>query len=131
MPSSYAAKFLYADQITGTTSATVTAGQLLIVSGDGTVGPAGALAANVVGVACHDAASGALVTYVPRGPVHITVNSGGVTAGDQLASAASGLVATLPAAAAALAADINKAREVLGVALTTAADTVAVTWMQF
>lgn len=134
----YEPKFRYADTITGTTSATTTGGQVLAVTGDGTVGPAGtATAAKVVGVAAMDAASGARVTFVPRGKVHITTASGGITAGDQVVAGAAGTVATLAASAAGgnTAGDIdtaaNGARKVLGVALTTATDTNPVEWMQF
>lgn len=103
-----------------TTSAVVTGGTLAAVSGDGTVGPAAAGSAKVVGVFANDAASGVRVTVWCRGPVHEVVNSGGVTAGDQLVSAAAGQVATKAAAATAVAADINDARAIIGVALTTA-----------
>lgn len=105
-----------------TTSAVVVGGTLAAVSGDGTVATAGASAANVIGVFAHDAGSGKRVTVFLRGPVHEVANSGGVTAGAQLASAASGKVASLAAAATAVAADINAARSVVGIALTTAID---------
>lgn len=126
----YDAKFLYANTITGTTSATTTAGQTLVVTGTGTVGPAGATAANFVGVAACDAASGAKVTYIPRGKVHVSTASGGITAGDQLATGAAGTVASLAAAAAAATGDVNNARSVIGIALTTALDTAKVEWME-
>lgn len=129
--SSYEPKYLYTDQVSATASATVTGGQLLVVSGNGTVGPAGATAANVVGVAAFDAANGARLSYFPRGKVHVTVASGAITAGDQVVSAATGKVATQAVAAGAVAADINNARSIVGVALTTAADTANVEWMEF
>lgn len=113
---------VYQDEASFTTSATVTGGTLAVVSGDGTVGPAGAGAANVIGVFGHDAASGKRVTVFLRGPVHEVANSGGVTAGAQLISAAAGKVASLAAASGNAAADINAARQVIGIALTTAAD---------
>lgn len=131
MATSYEPKFLYGDTITGVASATITAGQTLVVSATGTVGPAGAGAANFVGVAAVDAASGASFAFFPRGKVHISVASGGITAGAQLATGAAGTVASLAAAAAALTADVNAARSVIGVALTTAADTANVEWMEF
>jgi hypothetical protein len=105
-----------------TTSAAVTGGTLAVVSGDGTVATAGAGAANVIGVFASDAGSGKRVTVILRGPVHEVANSGGVTAGAQLISAAAGKVASLAVASGAAAADINAARQVIGVALTTAAD---------
>src|SRR4051812_40814787 len=103
-----------------TTSASVTGGTLAAVSGDGTVAAAPAGSAKVVGVFACDAGSGTRVAVWLRGPVQEVVNSGGVTAGDQLVSAASGQVATLAVASGATAGDINSARSVLGVALNTA-----------
>lgn len=128
----YEPKYLYAHTITGVASATITGGQLLVVSGNGTVGPAGTgTAAKVVGVAAFDAATNANVTYYPRGKVHISTASGAITAGDQVSAGASGTVASEAAASGNTAGDINNAREILGVALTTAADTAAVEWMEF
>jgi hypothetical protein len=126
----YEPKFLYSDQITATASATITGGQVLVVSGNGTVGPAGATAANVVGVASMDAINGARLSFFPRGKVHVTTATGPITAGDQVVSAAAGTVATLAVASTAVAGDINAARAVLGVALTTAAGAALVEWMQ-
>jgi hypothetical protein len=116
----YEPKFLYADQITATTSATVTGGQVLAVTGNGTVGPAGAASAAVVGVAAFDAASGARVSFFPRGKVHVTTAAGAITAGDRVNTGAAGTVAT------GVAALTN-----IGVALTTAADGASVEWMEF
>lgn len=113
---------VYQAEASFTTSAAVTGGTMAIVSGNGTVGPSGAGAANVIGVFGHDAASGGRVTVFLRGPVHEVANSGGVTAGAQLVSAAAGKVASLAAAATDTATDINSARAVIGIALTTAAD---------
>lgn len=128
----YEPKFLYGDTITGTASATTTGGQVLCVTGNGTVGPAGtATAAKVVGVAAQDAAANARFTYFPRGKVHVSTASGGITAGDQVVAGAAGTVAAEAAAAANAAGDINNAREIIGVALTTAADTASVEWMEF
>jgi hypothetical protein len=117
------------DAITLSASATITGGTVVEVSGSGTVGPAGAGSLKVVGVAAFDAASGARVTVYGRGMVHEVVNSGGVTAGDQLITAAAGKVATLAAASGNAAADINAARQVIGIALTTAADTLKVRYL--
>lgn len=115
----YEPKFLYGDQITATTSAAVTGGQVLIVSGNGTVGPATAASAAVVGVAAHDAASGARVSYFPRGKVHVSTASGGITAAARVDAGAAGTVASASNA------DTN-----IGVALTTALDTALVEWME-
>ncbi len=117
--SAYEPKFLYSDTITGTTSATVTGGQVLIVSGNGTVGPATADSNAVVGVAAHDAASGALVTYFPRGKVHVSTASGGITAAARVNAGAAGTVASASAAVGNI-----------GIALTTALDTALVEWME-
>lgn len=100
---------------TATTSAGVTGGQVLIVTGTGTVGPAAAASGLVVGVAAHDAASGAQVSVWPLpGLVHETVTPTGCTAGNALSSAAAGTVdpGTLGTIAA--------AGTLIGVALTTA-----------
>ena len=116
--------------ITLTTSAAVTGGQLVAISGSGTIAPAAAGSTKVVGVAAQDTASGAQVTVYARGTVHESTTSGAVTAGDELVSAAGGKVSTLAAAAGATAADINNARAVLGFALYTAADAALVQWME-
>lgn len=115
----YEPKYLYTDVITGTASATITGGQVLAVSGNGTVGPAGAASNAVVGVAAFDAANGETVPYFPRGKVHITTAAGAITAADRVNSAAAGTIATAAAAVANI-----------GIALTTAADTAACTWME-
>jgi hypothetical protein len=115
----YEPKFLYTDVITGTASATVTGQQTLVVSGSGTVGPAGATAAGFVGVAAFDAASGERVSFFPRGKVHISVASGAITAGARVDTGAAGTVASGTASL------TN-----IGIALTTAADTALVEWME-
>ena len=76
---------------TRTTSAAVTGGQYLEVSGDGTVAGAAAGSTKVVGVAAHDAASGAPVTVLPlQGVEHeMTAGTGGVTAGARVKVGAS------------------------------------------
>lgn len=100
---------------TSTASATITGGQVLVVSGDGTVGPAGGASGLVCGVAAHDAASTQKVTVWPlAGVVHETVTPTGCTAGNALASAAAGTVD--PGTLGTLAA----AGTLIGVALTTA-----------
>lgn len=115
----YSPVYLPGASITLTASATVTGGQLLEVSGNGTVGPAGAASAKVVGVAGNDGGSGDRITVHPRATIHEAVASGSITAGDQLGAAAAGQVSTVAAAAGATAGDINTARSVIGVALTT------------
>lgn len=102
-----------------TASATITGGQLVAVSGVSTVAPAGANAANWVGVAAFDAASGDLVTVL-NGGVQELVTTGTVTAGDLVVAAAAGTVSTLAAVTTPTAADVTNTRAILGVALTTA-----------
>lgn len=104
---------------TSTASTAITGGQLCEVSGTGTVGPAGAGSAKVVGVAAFDAATNASVTLF-RGGIQELTASGTVTAGDQVVAAAAGQVATKAAAGTATLGDINDARAILGVAMTTA-----------
>lgn len=119
------------EAVSMTASAAITGGQLVAVSGNGTVGPAGASSGAVVGVAGHNAASGSRVTVYARGVVHETVADGAITAGNQVVSAAAGAVSALAAMATGAAdeGDVNAARAVLGVALTTAADEALVRWM--
>jgi hypothetical protein len=121
--------------ITLTASASIVGGQLVEVSGNGTAAPTPASATpslKVVGVAAFDAAAGARVTIHGRGQVHETTANGAVTAGDQLVSGAvAGTVKSLAAVGAAPAqADVNNARAVIGIAITSAADAALVRWME-
>ncbi len=115
----YEPKYLYVDTVTGTASATITGGQVVVVSGNGTLGPAGADSNAVVGVAAQDAAANADFTYFPRGKIHVSTASGGITAAARVNSGAAGTVA-------AAAAGVGS----IGIALTAAADTAAVEWME-
>ncbi|MFI6793675.1 capsid cement protein [Nonomuraea sp. NPDC050383] len=101
--------------ITSTASTSITGGQLVEVSGSGSVAPATADSQRVVGVAAHDAANGARVTVHPlAGGVHeLVAGSGGVTAGQPVKAGASA-VEVLPLSGGALGAQA-------GIALTTAA----------
>lgn len=116
--SEYVPKFSPGDAVPMTTSADVTGGQLLEVSGDGTVAAAAASSVKWVGVAGFDAASGERVT-VFRGGVQRPTASGAIDAGDQVVAAASGKVAT--------AGDTPAAGSLVGVALSDAADGDSVT----
>lgn len=98
--------------ITLKASAAITGGQLVEVSGSGTVAPAGAASTKSVGVAGFDAALNDNVTIFAGGVQNCTA-AGAVAAGDQVAAAAGGKVATGTTA-------------VIGVALSTAADGAAV-----
>lgn len=75
------------------TSGVVTAGQLLIVSGSGTVAASSAASASWLGVAGFDAASGANVTVFSEG-IQRLVASGSITAGALVEAAAAGAVAS-------------------------------------
>lgn len=105
---------------TSTASAAITGGQLVEVTGTGSVGPAAAGSQTVVGVAAHDAGNGSRVTVHPlAGLVHeLVAGSGGVTAGQAVkVGAAAGEV--LPLAGGAVGAQV-------GIALTAAAGDAAV-----
>lgn len=102
-----------------TTSGAITAGQVLVVSGDGTVAAGSAASAACVGVALTSAGSGEIVRVIGRGPIFSSTASGAITAGAQVINATGGAVATVGAAT---------AFQVIGVALTTAAGGVVV-WM--
>jgi hypothetical protein len=92
---------------TAVASATITGGQVIEVSATGTVGPAAAASAAVVGVAGFDVTANQEVV-VFRGGIQELVANGTVTAGQQVETAAAGQVRTLAAGRA------------VGVAMTTA-----------
>lgn len=114
MATDYAPLYKPGQSFTRVTSAAVTAGQCLVVSGVNTVAPSAAANAAYLGVAAFDAASGAEVTVLSGG-VHILASSGSITAGDLVTTAAAGAVATQGAASAAN--DV----QCIGVAMDTAA----------
>lgn len=115
----YAPLYMPGDVITCVTSAAVTGGRLVMVSGNGTVAHATADSAAVIGMAAHDAASGANVAVHGRGQVHTSTAAGGITAAARVNAAANGTVASASAGTGNI-----------GIALTTAADTASVTWME-
>jgi hypothetical protein len=79
-------------------SAAVVGGRLVEVTGNGTVGPAGAASVKVAGVAAFDAATGAKVDVWPlAGLTHRITGAGAVAAGDNLAAGAAGVVAAIGA----------------------------------
>jgi uncharacterized MnhB-related membrane protein len=114
-------KFKPGQSWTATTSAAVTGGKLLEVSGDGTVAHAGANSVSVVGVAAWDAASGDKVT-VYSGGIAVLVSSGAITAGSKVVAGAAGVVTALAAVTTPTAADVTNTRAIVGTALTTAAN---------
>lgn len=98
--------------VTRQASAAITGGQVVMVSGDGTVAPATADTTAWLGVAAFDAASGDDVN-VFSGGVQRPTASGAITAGALVECAAAGEVATAATPA---------VGTVVGVALSTAAD---------
>lgn len=71
--------------------ATITGGQVVFLSGASAVSPTAGANGASIGVAAHDAASGARVSVWPLvGPIHETVTPAGVTAGNALTSSTSG-----------------------------------------
>ena len=105
--------------ITLKASATIVGGQLVAVTGAGTVGPASAGAVNWIGVASNDAATNDNVTIYTDGVQSVTT-SGTVTAGDLVVAAAAGAVSTLAAVTTPTPADVTGTRGIVGVALSTA-----------
>ena len=99
-------------EFTRTTSAAVTGGQVLVVSGDNTVAKSSGASAAVVGVAAFDAGSGESVTVMTSGVFKLAA-AGAISAGASVVSAADGEVAALG--------DTNYST-VIGVALSAAAD---------
>lgn len=77
---------------TRSASSAITGGNLLIVSGSGTVAPSSGGSLAWCGVAANDAASGDQVTVLSGGVQRLVAGSGGVTAGQTVEPAASGAV---------------------------------------
>ena len=101
-----------------TTSAAVTGGRVVAVSGNGTVAHAGAASTVACGVAAFDAASGARVTVWPlEGVVHELEAASAITAAGGVQTAANGQVDPVTTSIAAGSA----AGTLIGTAMTTAA----------
>lgn len=113
----YMPLYLPGNAITGMFSAATTGRQTLMVTGDGTVGPASA-DAYVVGVAGTDAAANAVGTYYGRGTVHITTTAGAVTAGSLAYAGANGTID-------------DTGTKPCGIFLTSAAPGATAEWMEF
>ncbi len=96
-----------------TAGADITAGQVVELSGDGTVVPAGDGSTKVIGVALIDAKAGEKVTVVTEGVVEV-VASGAISAGDKVQSATGGKVAKWTASSA------GDSAKIIGTALTSA-----------
>lgn len=97
--------------ITRTATAAITGGDLVVVTGPGTVGPTTAITHAWLGVAAHDAAIGQEVTIF-KGGVQRPLASAAITAGDIVVAAAAGRVVTNAAPG---------AGQQVGIALTTQA----------
>ena len=117
----YVPVFKPGEDITATASAAIVGGQLVGVSGPGSVAPtAAASSPSWVGVATTDAASGAKVGVTSGGVQELTCTTA-VTAGDLVVSSATaGQVASLAAVTTPTAADVTGTRAIVGVALTSA-----------
>lgn len=114
--------YLPGKAITSQASATITGGQLVYVSGSGTVAPTATAADIPVGVAAFDAAAGEKVTVYGRGTVYKLTASGAITAGASVAAGAAGAVAAHTVGT-------NDARA-FGIALTTATNGTTVEIME-
>ncbi|UVO12819.1 DUF2190 family protein [Mycobacterium sp. SVM_VP21] len=111
--SDYVPKFLGGCTITCTATADITAGQLVVVSGDYKVAPSSAAAQSQFGVAVRSVKSGQRVAVWFEG-VHQLAASGAISAGTAVVGAASGAVAAATAE--------TPAGEVVGYALAAAAN---------
>lgn len=105
--------YLPSDRLPRTTSAAVTGGQVLVVSGNDTVAPVAAPNEAWIGVAAHDAASGAQVVVYTEG-VHLVGATGAIAAGKPVIGATGGTVA-------AFANGTDEPEEIIGTALSAAA----------
>lgn len=90
--SAHLPKYAPTGAVTRTASATITAGQLLKVSGDKTVAPTTAGDA-VRGIAGRDAASGEILAVLPPAGVHVLVAAENIAAGAYIQAGAAGEVA--------------------------------------
>ncbi|WP_420179680.1 capsid cement protein [Paenarthrobacter sp. TA1.8] len=109
------------DPVTFTASADVTGGQLVVVTGNRTVGPAGANTVAWVGTAAFDAKAGDKVTVL-KGGVQKIVASGAIAAGALVVAAAAGKVSALAAVTTPTPADVTNSRAIVGIALTGGTD---------
>ena len=110
-------KFTPGAAITLTAEAAVTAGRLVMVSGDNEVSPAAANSSAWLGAAATDAAIGEKVLIL-RGGVQKLEASGAIAAGALVVAATAGKVSALAAVTTPTAADVTNTRAIVGVALT-------------
>jgi Uncharacterized conserved protein (DUF2190) len=96
----YLPQFKPGQAVTFNVSADVVGGRLVAVTGNRSVGPAGADSAAVVGVAAFDVKTGEKVTvYTRAGGVQRLTANGAIAAGAKVISAAAGKAATIGAGA--------------------------------
>lgn len=135
----YTAVFLPGLTMTLTAAGTVAGGDPVEIAGSGTcqkttAGPSAGLgSAKCIGVAAQDAAAGARVTVIVDRVVHEGLADGVITAGDQVMSSSTPgrQVKTVPVTGGSPGkADVDQARVIIGIALTTASDAATVRWMQ-
>lgn len=116
----YLPLFVPGQAITRQASADLTAGQLLYVSGSGTVAATSGVTAAWLGVAGHDTKSGDTVSVFCGGVQRLVTDTGGVTAGDLVVAGAAGVVTKLAVVTTPTPTDVTNSRAVVGIALTTA-----------
>jgi hypothetical protein len=127
--------------LTGTFTAAgpLAGGDPVEIAGSGTVqkttaGPSAGLgSAKYIGIAAQDALAGARCTVVMDRVVHEGAADGAINAGDQLQSStvAGRQVKTVaPTGGSPGKSDVDQARVIIGIALTTAADGATVRWQQ-
>lgn len=92
-----------------TVSAAVTGGQLVEITTDKSIQPAGAASAKVIGVALYDGAVGDTIAVQSAGVQRLTAASA-INAGDSVQAAANGQVAT-----------VSSTNPVIGIAIAAAA----------
>lgn len=99
-------------------SADIVGGQLVHITGVGTVAQATANSTKVDGVAAFDVTTNGSVTVYSGGEQYVLA-VGTVTAGDLVVASTSGGVATLAAVTTPTAADVTNSRAIIGKATTT------------
>jgi len=130
----YTPVFVPGDEIPLTASAIVAGGDLVEVSGSGTIAKVATLASTkYVGVVAQDTPANGRCTVFARDIVHLSLADGAITAGDQLTTTntAGRQVKTVPAVTTPTAADVTNTRGIIGVAMTSVADNQLVRWMQY
>ena len=135
----YSAVFLPGLTMTSQAAGTITGGDPVEVAGSGmvqktTVGPSAGLgSAACIGIAAHDAIAGGRVTVICDRVVHEGLADGVINAASQVmsSSVAGRQVKAVPVTGGSPGkADVDQARVIIGIALTSAGDGSVVRWMQ-